>query len=87
MRTEYACLRCKHLFTIEVTESELRTYLDPGRTDACPECAQIVGAGPVRCRSCGSTFVLAFPHWHMQCDLAVGTCPTCGAEYVSACIC
>lgn len=87
MKAEYSCLKCEHRFAIEITESESRSSLVLGRTEACPQCAQLVGTGPVRCRSCGATFVLAFPHWHVHCDLAGGDCPACGARYVSLCIC
>lgn len=87
MRTDYHCLNCRHQFPIQVSEAEARAGLDPGRTEVCPRCAQHVGMGPVRCRSCGGTFVLSFPHWHLQCDLANGACPGCGARVVSPCIC
>jgi len=87
MKVDYDCLKCEHRFAIEVTESESRSGLDPQRTDACPKCAQRVGTGAVRCRSCGEVFVLAFPHWHVHCDLARGEFPACGTRYVSLCIC
>jgi DNA-directed RNA polymerase subunit RPC12/RpoP len=87
MKAEYACLKCEIRFTIEVTESESRSSLESGRTDACPQCAQPVGTGSVRCKSCGHTFELAFPHWHVHCDVANGPCPACGAHYASLCIC
>jgi hypothetical protein len=87
LEADYACLNCEHRFTIEVTESELQSSLDPNRTDVCPKCDQRVGTGTVRCRSCGRAFVLAFPHWHMHCNVASGDCPACGVQYVSTCIC
>ena len=87
MKTDYDCLKCNHRFAIDVTEAEPRSSLDPGRSDACPKCGQLVGTGPVRCRGCGAGFVLAFPHWHVHCDLARGECPACGVGYVSSCVC
>lgn len=87
MKASYACLKCWHRFAIEINESERRSSLDAARTDACPQCAQHVGTGPVCCRSCGGTFVLVFPHWHVDCDVAGGDCPACGAHYESLCIC
>ena len=87
METPYGCLKCGKGFAIEVAESELRSSLDPVRTDACPECGQRVGTGPVQCRDCGARFVLRFPHWHVHCDLASGQCPACGTTYKSLCFC
>ena len=87
MKTDYVCLKCEHHFSIEITETEARSSLNADRTDICPKCAQHVGSGSVHCHSCGSAFVLAFPHWHVTCNLAVGNCPACGTRYVSACIC
>lgn len=87
MDIDYHCLNCEFQFAITVTEIEWKSSLNPVRTDACPECAQQVGKGPVRCRNCGETFELAFPHWHVTCDLARGNCPVCKSEYLSLCIC
>ncbi|KYF93659.1 hypothetical protein BE17_17560 [Sorangium cellulosum] len=87
MKTDVDCLRCQMRVSIELTDAELQSSLAPGRADLCPRCAQPVGTGPVRCRSCGRAFQLAFPHWHVRCDLAVGICPACGAPYISPCIC
>lgn len=87
MKVDYACMKCDHRFGIDITESESRSRLAEDRTDACPECNQRVGTGPVRCEGCGATFMLGFPHWHVHCDLAGGDCPACGARYVSLCIC
>ena len=87
MKTDYRCLQCDHRFAIEVTDSESRSSLDAARKDACPKCGRAVGTGPVRCRACGASFALAFPHWHVGCDLAGGDCPACGSRHVSLCIC
>ncbi len=87
MTTDYACLRCGQRFAIDVTDAEMGASLDAGRDDACPGCAQRVGTGVVRCRRCDGEISLAFPHWHVQCDLAAGDCPRCGARYVSPCVC
>jgi len=87
MKADYACLKCQQRFSIDVTESESRSLLDPHRTDVCPKCAQPVGTGPVRCENCQTEFTLAFPHWHVHCDVADGDCPTCRSRYVSLCIC
>src|SRR5262245_33378409 len=87
MKVDYDCLKCGHRFAIEVTQTESLSSLDPGRTDACPTCAQRVGFGPVRCRSCGDAFVIAFPHWHVHCNLAGGDCPACGVRYETPCVC
>jgi DNA-directed RNA polymerase subunit RPC12/RpoP len=87
MKVDYACLNCKHRFAIEITDFESASSLDAARADTCSECSQRIGTGPVRCRSCGGTFLLAFPHWHVHCDLAGGDCPACGARYESLCIC
>ena len=87
MKADYDCLKCEHRFAIDVSESVLQSSLAPNRTDTCPKCAQRVGTGPISCRSCGATFTLAFPHWHMHCDLARGNCPECVVEHVSMCVC
>src|SRR5215475_3339766 len=87
MKADYDCLKCGHRFAIEITQPESLSSLDRSRTDACPKCAQRVGSGPVRCRSCGDAFVVAFPHWHVHCNLAGGACPACGVRYESPCIC
>jgi DNA-directed RNA polymerase subunit RPC12/RpoP len=87
MTTEYVCLKCRHRFVIEVSDRELASSLEPDRTDACPKCGQPVGSGPVQCRRCGLGFTLAFPHWHVSCDLAGGDCPACATRYTSPCIC
>lgn len=85
--TNYDCLQCKHKFVIKITELEQQSCLDPERSDKCPQCAQRVGKGPVQCRKCGGYFEVAIPHWHVQCNLASGTCPICECNYVTACIC
>ena len=87
MKTDYRCLACERSFSIDVTDDEAASSLDPARTDRCPYCAQRVGIGPVHCRECGQTFELAFPHSHVQCNLSNGSCPACNARFVSACIC
>src|SRR5262245_14379519 len=87
METRYGCLKCGKEFAIEVTEAEQGSSLESARVDACPECSQRVGTGPVRCRNCGATFVLAFPHWHAHCDLAGGDCPECGTRHQCLCVC
>jgi hypothetical protein len=87
MKVDYECLQCQHRFALEATDLEVRTSLDAARTDVCPRCRRRVGTGPVRCRSCAAELDLAFPHWHVRCDLAAGSCARCGARYVSLCIC
>jgi hypothetical protein len=87
MRATYDCLGCGHPFTIEITEQEAQSGLDRERTDTCPKCVQPVGVGQVHCRTCQHAFVVAFPHWHVHCDLTGGICPNCGADFQSPCIC
>lgn len=87
MSIEYDCRRCETRFRIEVSDDESRGSLDPARAEVCPSCSQRVGTGPVRCRICGMTFDVAFPHWHRRCDLARGICPACRGQYVSLCVC
>jgi DNA-directed RNA polymerase subunit RPC12/RpoP len=87
METEYRCLNCEQRFGIVVTEAESASRLEPVRLDECPTCGQRVGTGRVQCRKCGAAFEVAFPHWHVLCDLATGECPACGATYQSLCIC
>ena len=87
MKSQYACLGCQHEFEIEVSADESASTLDSMRSDTCPECNAVVGMGSVTCRGCGENFILPFPHWHVHCDLANGNCPSCGAQYVSFCIC
>ena len=84
---EYACLKCAHTFVIAISALEAATKLSPTRTDTCDHCLQRVGTGPVKCRNCGTSFELSFPHWHLRCNLAAGECPACGTSYSSACIC
>ena len=87
MHLQYHCADCKNVFSISVTEHELRTSLDSTRTDQCPHCGQKVGSGHVTCRECGVRFVVALGHWHVHCDLAGDDCPNCGSRYESLCIC
>ena len=87
MQTAYSCLKCEHRFEIAITELESASSLDPSRSDMCPKCRQRVGIGPVQCGNCGTVFDLAFPHWHVLCDLATGECPTCRTLYQSLCVC
>lgn len=86
-RVEYRCLDCGRAFGLEIGAEEERGALSASRREACPGCGRLVGAGTVQCRKCGGKFVLRFPHWHVRCDLASGTCPHCGETYVSPCIC
>ncbi len=85
--TEYACLGCERKFPLEITERESASSLEPDHAEQSPACALRVGTGPVRCKTCGETFALAFPHWHLRCNLAGGDCPACGTRHVSTCIC
>ena len=87
MNVEYECLSCEHSFAIETTEAEAQSSLDSDRKDGCPRCTQRVGTGPVNCRVCSTRFALAFPHAHVHCTLAKGTCPSCASSYVSLCVC
>jgi hypothetical protein len=87
VKTDYECLECQNRFSIETTDLEARTSLDAARADLCPRCGRRVGTGRVRCRGCAAELDLAFPHWHVRCDLATGRCLRCGARYVSTCIC
>src|SRR5262245_49279879 len=87
MKVEYRGWKWEQRMAIEVRRSEAVARPDPGRTDACPTCAQRVGVGSVRCRSCGDAFVIAFPHWHVHCNLAGGDCPACGVRYETPCVC
>ncbi len=84
---DYTCLRCGRYFPVQVSYSEWQTRLNQERTDECLYCGQRVGKGGVWCASCGATFELSFPHWHVHCDLAIGDCPKCGARFESDCIC
>lgn len=83
----YECLKCGHRFLLPITDAELATRLDSDREDQCPECAQRVGVGPVKCRNCATAFEIEFPHWHVQCTLAHGACPVCGVRCQSLCNC
>jgi DNA-directed RNA polymerase subunit RPC12/RpoP len=84
---DYSCLNCGQHFPITVSATEWESRLESGRVDTCPSCKQRVGTGPVVCRECRSAFEVPFPHWHVHCDLASGTCPVCGAKFESLCIC
>ena len=86
MTSDYDCLECQYRFAIELTELEARSSLE-ARTDACPRCSRRVGTGPAPCRSCGAQLDLAYPHWHVHCLVASGTCPRCGARHQSLCVC
>lgn len=87
MQTEYRCFDCGKDFPVEITDEEYKTSLSEAHTEGCPQCGRSVGTGTVKCEACGDRFVLAFPHWHIMCDVASGNCPKCGESYVSLCIC
>ena len=87
MTLAYECLKCRRRFAIDVSDLEVATSLTPDRQDACPQCAQPVGTGPVTCAACGRTYDLTFPHWHVLCPLVGGDCPGCGTRYQRSCIC
>ena len=65
MKAEYSCMCCRHKVAVEITDRELHGSLKPGHWEACPECGQRVGTGPIQCRSCGKIFVAVFPHSRM----------------------
>ena len=84
---EYDCATCGHKMTLRVSEAEMQSSLLENRQERCPNCGQSVGTGMVRCFRCKTEFTVELPHWHDHCDLASGTCPNCGSEYISGCIC
>ena len=84
---EYDCANCGHKMSLQICKMEMQSSLRAGRTEQCPKCGQLVGTGIVNCRQCGARFAVEMPHWHVHCNLAGGTCPNCGAEYSSNCIC
>lgn len=87
MNLQYRCADCQNVFSITVTDHEMRTVLDDAHSETCPSCGQKVGWGHVTCRLCGESFVVELGHWHVHCDLAGGDCPKCGSRYESPCIC
>jgi DNA-directed RNA polymerase subunit RPC12/RpoP len=87
INTDYDCADCGHTFPVSIFEDERRSSLRSGRPEQCPACGQRVGTGEVTCRACGTVFPVEMPHWHVHCNVASGTCPKCGAAYVSYCIC
>jgi DNA-directed RNA polymerase subunit RPC12/RpoP len=85
---QYDCADCGCRFPVSISEEEeMRTSLRTNRPEQCPRCGQKVGVGNVTCRKCGAIFPVGMPHWHVHCNVAGGTCPKCGDEYVSLCIC
>jgi hypothetical protein len=90
MKHGYECYDCRHKFEIDVTQAELDSYLgvvDGPRTDVCAECGRLVGTHELRCERCTRTYTVAVPHWHMMCNLFVGSCPGCSYRRISPCIC
>ncbi len=83
----YRCCDCGHTFPLRITEEEYITSLDEGHEEKCDRYGQLVGKGEVNCRKCRARFVLAFPHQHVNCDLANGACPNCAEKFISLCIC
>lgn len=58
MSIDYHCADCQNIFSINVTEHEMRTVLE-SHSEKCPSCGQTTGRGQVTCLQCGDSFVLA----------------------------
>ena len=87
LNADYDCADCGHTFPVNVSDDEMRSSLRTDHPGRCPACGQRVGAGHVTCRQCGTAFLVEMLHWHVHCNVASGTCPKCGGEYVTGCIC
>jgi DNA-directed RNA polymerase subunit RPC12/RpoP len=87
VETSYECADCGTRFEATFTDDEVADAIAEGRTDACPNCGQLVGMNQAECARCRHTFTVYLPHWHRRCDLVSAKCPMCSEVLVDFCTC
>jgi|CXWL01.1.fsa_nt_gi DNA-directed RNA polymerase subunit RPC12/RpoP len=86
-RRSYECWDCDHKWEMGFTQWELISTVDDQRQDACERCGQRVGMGFQRCRKFGQKSLTEVSHWHIDCDVLLVICPSCGEKNERACVC